>query len=327
MKPEIQQSQREPHIIDRLVDIWESAVKATHTFLSESDIQAIKPDVRQGLEAIDSLYCFYDSNEAVQGFMGVENQKIEMLFVHADARGQGIGKEFVNFAINKLNAKFVDVNEQNDRAAGFYSHLGFQTVSRSEYDGQGRPFPILHMEYGQRKITSPAFFEPADERETQIGPFRIGGKYDETVQKQMEEYFGELRRQDKPDLTTAKGSPVYGRKFVREYSEFDYDSTYVFTTEDRIIEIKTDSVGKTGKGLEIGDSVDKAMSLYGRPTSQKECRRIAELKGIACTQEERDAYRLCTQYIYGSERKGLILYFNNKSKAVFKIKIINELDY
>jgi putative acetyltransferase len=39
----------------------------------------------------------------------------------------------------------VDVNEQNEQALGFYRHLGFEVVGRSPLDGQGKPYPLLHM--------------------------------------------------------------------------------------------------------------------------------------------------------------------------------------
>ncbi len=40
----------------------------------------------------------------------------------------------------------VDVNEQNPQAVGFYEHMGFRLVSKSELDGEGKPYPILHMQ-------------------------------------------------------------------------------------------------------------------------------------------------------------------------------------
>lgn len=43
------------------------------------------------------------------------------------------------------NAIKVDVNEQNNHALGFYEHIGFKVVGRSPLDGQGEPYPILHM--------------------------------------------------------------------------------------------------------------------------------------------------------------------------------------
>lgn len=68
-----------------------------------------------------------------------------MLFVDPAARGQGIGKELVMYAIHTLNVHSVDVNEDNPQAAGFYEHLGFRVYGRSEQDEQGKPWPILHM--------------------------------------------------------------------------------------------------------------------------------------------------------------------------------------
>ncbi len=77
--------------------------------------------------------------------MGIHDSKIEMLFVSNDSRGNGIGKKLIEYAIEVLNVNYVDVNEQNPQAVGFYKHMGFDTFKRSEFDEQGNPFPILHM--------------------------------------------------------------------------------------------------------------------------------------------------------------------------------------
>ncbi len=137
---------RDERTIHRLLDIWGSAVKKTHTFLSDHDIIELKPEVRRALIDIEQLYGCRDDAGVLQGFISVADGKIEMLFVHADARGKGIGKELLNYAINKLGARFVDVNEQNGQGVGFYVHMGFPLIGRSEFDAQGRPFPLLHLE-------------------------------------------------------------------------------------------------------------------------------------------------------------------------------------
>ncbi|MDR1038912.1 MAG: GNAT family N-acetyltransferase, partial [Deltaproteobacteria bacterium] len=121
-----------------LLDIWESAVKKTHTFLSADDISRIKPEVQQALNSVDQIYGYRDDNGILQGFIGIVDQKIEMLFIDDNARGQGIGKQLLNYAGGSLGVKFVDVNEQNEQGVGFYRHLGFHVISRSEYDEQGR---------------------------------------------------------------------------------------------------------------------------------------------------------------------------------------------
>jgi len=84
---------------------------------------------------------------AITGFLGVTEQKIEMLFIHPDKRGQGIGNLLNQFAVEQLHTHKVDVNEQNEEAVGFYKKLGYEIVGRTEVDGLGKPFPILQMEY------------------------------------------------------------------------------------------------------------------------------------------------------------------------------------
>ena len=82
---------------------------------------------------------------AILGFIGVHQNKIEMLFVLNTARGHSIGSTLLNYAMDCLAANKLDVNEQNPSAVGFYQHHGFCIASRSPLDDMGKPFPILHM--------------------------------------------------------------------------------------------------------------------------------------------------------------------------------------
>ena len=129
-----------------VVDVWEASVRATHDFLKEEDIFYFKPLIlNEYLKAVD-LRGVRNDQQQIIGFLGVAEGKIEMLFIHPDVRGLGIGKMLVDYALHKMNATKVDVNEQNIQAVGFYEHVGFKTMSRSELDGLGMPYPILHME-------------------------------------------------------------------------------------------------------------------------------------------------------------------------------------
>jgi putative acetyltransferase len=58
-----------------------------------------------------------------------------------------VGKSLLMFAINELNAIELDVNEQNPQAIGFYLKQGFEVIGRSETDGLGEPYPLLHLRY------------------------------------------------------------------------------------------------------------------------------------------------------------------------------------
>ncbi len=68
-----------------------------------------------------------------------------MLFVDDASRGKGIGKMLLQYAIAEFGVNEVDVNEQNPQGVAFYRHMGFEQVGRSALDGQGNPFPLLHM--------------------------------------------------------------------------------------------------------------------------------------------------------------------------------------
>ena len=131
--------------MNNILKVWESSVRATHTFLSEKDIISIKPQVREGVNYVSTLVCVRDEEDIIQAFMGVHENKIEMLFVRNKHRGKGIGKILIEYAISKLNVKYVDVNEDNIQGVGFYKHIGFEVFKRSDLDDHGDPFPILHM--------------------------------------------------------------------------------------------------------------------------------------------------------------------------------------
>ncbi|GAB3024264.1 acetyltransferase [Bowmanella dokdonensis] len=128
-----------------LLKIWEASVRATHDFLEEEDLQELKPLIlEQYFDAVD-LRCAKNNDGKILGFCGVHDGNIEMLFISPDARGKGVGTLLANHAINSQGATKVDVNEQNVQALGFYQHMGFSVTGRSPFDGQGKPYPLLHL--------------------------------------------------------------------------------------------------------------------------------------------------------------------------------------
>lgn len=134
-----------PADFPEIIEVWEASVRATHHFLKEEDIVYFKPLILNEYLYMVKLFCTRDANGKIIGFMGVSEDKIEMLFIDPASVGSGIGRKFMNYAISELVIKKVDVNEQNEQAVGFYKNLGFQVVDRSELDPTGRPYPILHM--------------------------------------------------------------------------------------------------------------------------------------------------------------------------------------
>ena len=93
---------------------------------------------------IFAVYCLINEDGA-KGFIGIADHVIEMLFLDPVYIGKGFGKQLMQFALDKLNADKVDVNEQNTHAVSFYSKFGFITYDRTEKDTEGKPYPILKM--------------------------------------------------------------------------------------------------------------------------------------------------------------------------------------
>ncbi|WP_431023536.1 acetyltransferase [Halomonas sp. H5] len=132
-----------------LIEIWEASVRATHGFLAEEDLQELKPLILDQYLDVVELMCFKNDEGEILGFCGVHDGNIEMLFVSPEARGKGVGSLLAQYAIEAQGATRVDVNEQNHQALGFYRHIGFSVTGRSPLDGQGKPYPLLHMELSE----------------------------------------------------------------------------------------------------------------------------------------------------------------------------------
>jgi putative acetyltransferase len=131
----------------RIEDIWWDSVQATHQFIEPSYLENIKHNLQSDYLPQVQLFVWRDRFMVIQGFIGWSDSSIEMLFVHPDASGRGIGKELANFAIEQGNIQ-VDVNEANFGALAFYKKQGFEVFGRSDLDGAGMPYPILHLRLG-----------------------------------------------------------------------------------------------------------------------------------------------------------------------------------
>ena len=129
----------------QLFEVWDKSVRETHLFLSDSEIKDISRYIPQALSSIAHLIvAFNDENNPV-AFMGIEDRKLEMLFVSPGYRGKGLGKQLIHYGIENYSINELGVNEQNPQAKAFYEHMGFQVYKRTDTDEQGNPYPILYM--------------------------------------------------------------------------------------------------------------------------------------------------------------------------------------
>ncbi|MDT2906570.1 GNAT family N-acetyltransferase [Lactococcus lactis] len=145
---EISKVKRSQVLIEKLVNLWENSVKASHLFLSNKEIEEIKKYVPQALREIEHLIVETDKTENPIAFMGIYKNKLEMLFISPAHMKTGLGRKLIEEAIDNYSVNELVVNEQNPKAKGFYEHLGFKVYKRNPIDEQGNQYPILFMHLG-----------------------------------------------------------------------------------------------------------------------------------------------------------------------------------
>lgn len=137
-----------PKMLDALTDLWEDSVSASHHFLSKEDIAEIKMDVREALQHSQNIITAKNEEDFL-GFIGVEQNRIEMLFVSPKHFKKSVGKELIREAFKRYLQDYqeitLDCNEQNLHALEFYQHLGFKVTGKSPKDSAGRDFPVVHL--------------------------------------------------------------------------------------------------------------------------------------------------------------------------------------
>ncbi len=133
---------------DSLFDVWIRSVEATHSFVSRDDVAAIIPHVREYLAGGPTEFWVVCSDSgSIMGFMGMLDNVMESLFLAPEFHRRGAGSRLVQHAQAQHGELYVDVNEQNSSAVSFYQSCGFALEGRSELDGEGRPYPLLHMRW------------------------------------------------------------------------------------------------------------------------------------------------------------------------------------
>jgi len=127
------------------LEIWRAAVDATHLFLSPAD-RAELDELMAGYLPRAGMWIAEDAGRAA-GFLIIEGSMIQALFVHPAVHGRGFGTALVQHALTLAPNAMVDANEQATNALPFYESRGFVRTGRSETDQQGRPYPLVHLQY------------------------------------------------------------------------------------------------------------------------------------------------------------------------------------
>ena len=135
---------RSDALVHSLTELWERSVRATHDFLCDDEIAA-SHYVPEAIRGVSVLLTAATDDGTPTAFIGVENHRIEMLFVDPCHFRRVIGRALLEHVVTHFGADAVTVNEQNPETLAFYEHLGFVVEKRTPTDESGRPYPLLYL--------------------------------------------------------------------------------------------------------------------------------------------------------------------------------------
>lgn len=132
----------------RLFEIWHDSVRASHGFLAEEDFAFYAAMVRDEMLPGGTFWVAAGEGDRPLGFLEIEGDKVEALFVDPEHQGRGIGTALMaHAALLSPAALTLDASDESG-AVAFYRRLGFVETGRSATDGTGRPYPLVHMRRG-----------------------------------------------------------------------------------------------------------------------------------------------------------------------------------
>ena len=117
--------------IDRIADIWLKTNLKAHYFISnqywKSNYELVKEMMSQ------SEVYVYEDDKMIQGFVGINDEYIEGIFVSDEMQSHGIGKILLDYMKDKKVRLQLNVYQKNVRAISFYQREGF-TIQCDQID-------------------------------------------------------------------------------------------------------------------------------------------------------------------------------------------------
>ena len=109
--------------INRVADIWLKTNLKAHSFISEQYWTSNYERVKEMLPQAE-VYV-YEDDKIIQGFVGLNNEYLEGIFVADEMQSCGIGKLLLDYIKKKKPRLRLNVYQKNTRAISFYQREGF----------------------------------------------------------------------------------------------------------------------------------------------------------------------------------------------------------
>ena len=131
--------------INRAADIWLKTNLKAHFFIPEqywiSNYEFVKEMLPQA-----EVYV-YEDDKMIQGFIGINDEYIEGIFVSDEMQSRGIGKMLLDYIKDKKDRLQLKVYQKNVGAMSFYQREGFTIQSESMDEFTGEKEYVMNWEF------------------------------------------------------------------------------------------------------------------------------------------------------------------------------------
>lgn len=114
--------------LDIIMKIWQEENINAHNFISKKYWENNYEYVKSILPKAEILV--YTINENIVGFIGLNDNYIEGIFIKKDFQGKGIGTELLKYLMKEKEKLSLRVYEKNSKAIKFYTNNSFKIKTK-----------------------------------------------------------------------------------------------------------------------------------------------------------------------------------------------------
>lgn len=132
--------------IDTVMQIWHDSNIRAHHFISPEYWRTNCDMVREMLPLAEIYVYEDDCTKQIDGFIGLNNDYIEGIFVKETMQSKGIGKQLINHVKKVKSTLKLSVYQKNEKAIKFYLREKFSIQSENVDDNTGEKEFIMTWE-------------------------------------------------------------------------------------------------------------------------------------------------------------------------------------
>lgn len=112
--------------LDNIMNIWLNNNIKTHNFI-DKNYWINNFDYVKTLLPTSDIYV-YEINNSIIGFIGINKNYIEGIFIKEEYQNKGVGSKLLNYIKNLYNELYLNVYKNNDNAIEFYKKHNFNII-------------------------------------------------------------------------------------------------------------------------------------------------------------------------------------------------------